>query len=74
MKPKTLRKAAPDMSPNERAGPARRRLPSLDDPSEEALAETWLAEAGRCTGEIDRGEVEPISAEDVRRKARALLR
>ena len=29
---------------------------------------------GGRAGEIDRGEVEPISAEEVRRKARALLR
>ena len=48
--------------------------PSLDDPSEEALAETWLSEAGRRAGEIERGEVEPVSAEEVRRRARALLR
>ena len=74
MKPRTLREAPPDLLPDEHAGPVRRRLPSLDDPSEEALAETWLAEAGQRAGEIDRGEVEPISAEEVRRKALALLR
>ena len=75
MKPRTLRKAAPDLSPNERAGPARRLAPSLGDPSNQELAEAWLSEAGRRrAGEIDRGEVEPVSAEEVRLKARALLR
>ena len=74
MKPRTLRKPAPDLSPDERAGPARRLVPSLGDPSNQELAEAWLAEAGRRAGEIDRGEVEPVSAEEVRRKARALLR
>ena len=73
MKPRTLRKAAPDLSPNERAGPARRLAPSLGAPSDRELAEAWLSEAGRRAGEIDRGEVESVSAEEVRLKARALL-
>ena len=74
MKPKTLQEAVLDLPPNERAGLARKLLLSLDDPSEEELAQTWLLEAEQRAGEIDRGEVEPISAEEVRRKARALLR
>ena len=74
MKSKTLQEAALDLPPNERADLARRLLLSLDDPSEEELAQTWLLEAEQRAGEIDRGEVEPISAEEVRRKARALLR
>ena len=74
MKPRTLRDAAPDLPPDERADLAQRLLPSLDDPSEETLAESWLSEAGRRAGEINRGEVEPVSAEEVRRRARAMLR
>ena len=74
MKLRILRDAALDLPPDERADLARLLLLSLDDPPEEELAETWLSEAGRRAGEIDRGEVEPISAEEVRRKARALLR
>ena len=49
-------------------------LLSLDEPPEEELAETWLSEAQRRARELDRGEVQPVSAEEVRRKARALLR
>ena len=74
MKSKTLQEAALDLPPNERADLARKLLLSLDDPSEEELAQTWLLEAEQRAGEIDRGEVEAISAEEVRRKARALLR
>ena len=74
MKSKTLQEAVLDLPPNERADLARKLLLSLDDPSEEELAQTWLLEAEQRAGEIDRGEVEAISAEEVRRKARALLR
>ena len=74
MKSKTLQEAALDLPPNERADLARKLLLSLDDPSEKELVQTWFLEAGQRAGEIDRGEVEAISAEEVRRKARALLR
>ena len=74
MKSRTLRDAVLDLPSDERADLARLLLLSLDDPSEEELAETWLDEAKRRAGEIDRGEVESISADEVRRKARTLLR
>ena len=74
MKSETLQEAALDLPTNERADLARKLLLSLDDPSEEELAQTWLLEAEQRAGEIDRGEVEAVSAEEVRRKARALLR
>ena len=73
MKPGTLRDTAPDLPPGERADLAQRLLPSLDDPSEEELAETWLSEAGRRAGEIARRKVESVFAEEVQRRARALL-
>lgn len=74
MSTKTLQEAALELPPDERAELAQKLLLSLDDPSEEELAETWLSEAKRRAGELDRGEVQPIAAEEVRRKARALLR
>ena len=74
MKSRVLRDAALDLPPDERADLARRLLLSLDDPSEEELAETWLEEAKRRAGEIDRGEIDSISADEVRRRARTLLR
>ena len=74
MSTKTLQEAALELPPDERAELAQKLLLSLDDPSEEELAETWLSEAKRRAGELDRGEVQPIAAEEVRRKALALLR
>ena len=74
MSSKTLQEAALELPPDERAELAQKLLLSLDDPSEGELAEAWLLEAKRRAGELDRGEVQPIAAEEVRRKARALLR
>ena len=71
---KTLQQAALELPPDERADLAQKLLLSLDEPSEEELAQSWLLEARRRAEELDRGEVRPISAEEVRRKARALLR
>ena len=71
---KTLQEAALGLPPDERAELAQKLLLSLGEPSEEELARTWLAEAERRARELDRGDVRPTSAEEVRRKARALLR
>ena len=74
MSTKTLQEAALELPPDERADLAQKLLLSLDDPAEGELAEIWLSEAQRRAGELERGEVQPIAAEEVRRKARALLR
>ena len=74
MKSKTLQDVVLELPLEERADLVQRLLLSLDDPSDDEIAETWLSEAERRAGEIDRGEVQPVSAEEVRRKARALLR
>ena len=74
MSTKTLQEAALELPPDERAELAQKLLLSLDDPSEDELAEAWLSEAKRRAGELERGEVQPIDAEEVRRKARSLLR
>jgi len=74
MDSKTLQKAALSLPADERAALAEKLLSSLDEPSEAELERTWFAEAARRARELDRGEVQPISAEDVRRKARSLLR
>ena len=79
MSVKTLQEAALELPPDERAELAQRLLLSLDDVSEEELAETGseesvlgpLSEAKRRAGELDRGEVQLTPAEEVRRKARA---
>lgn len=58
----------------ERAALAQKLLLSLDAPEpEEALSE-WLLEARRRARELDAGTVQAVAAEEVMRKARALLR
>ena len=58
----------------DRAKLAQKLLLSLDTLFEEELEQAPLIEADRRARELDRGDVQPISAEDVRRKARTLLR
>ena len=74
MDSKTLQQAALSLPPDERAALAEKLLLSLDEPSETELERTWLTEAARRARELDSGEVQAIPAEDVRRKARSLLR
>lgn len=58
----------------ERAELVQKLLLSLDVPSEGEIAEDWLAEAQHRARELDDGIVQPVSANEVRRKAQALLR
>jgi hypothetical protein len=58
----------------DRAKLAQKLLLSLDLLSESEIAEDWLMDAQRRARELDAGIVQPISAEEVRRKALALLR
>ena len=73
MDPKTLHEAALSLPPDERAALAEKLLSSLDEPSEAELERAWLSEASRRARELDRGDVQAISEEEVRRKARSLL-
>ena len=74
MDPKTLQKAALSLPPDDRAALAERLLSSLDEPSEAELERVWLSEAVRRASELDGGDVQTIPEEEVRRKARSLLR
>ena len=74
MNSKTLQEAALSLPPDERAALAEKLLSSLDEPSEAELERIWLSEAARRARELDRVDVQGISEEDVRRKARSLLR
>ncbi len=58
----------------DRAALAQRLLLSLEDIGEGDFSEEWLAEAHRRARQLDAGEVQPVPAEEVMRKARALLR
>ncbi len=62
------------LSEEERAELAQKLLLSLEVPSEGEIAEDWLAEAQRRARELDEGIIQPVPADEVRRKAQALLR
>ncbi|MEW6353359.1 MAG: addiction module protein [Pseudomonadota bacterium] len=74
MKLKQIEAEALHLSEDERAELAQKLLLSLNAPSESQIAEEWLAEAKRRAHELEEGIVQPISAEEVRRKVQALLR
>lgn len=58
----------------DRAKLAQRLLLSLEALSDAEIAEDWLIEAQRRARELDAGTAQPITAEEARRKAQALLR
>jgi len=74
MKLNQIEAEALNLSGEERAELAQKLLLSLETPSEEEIAEDWLREAQRRARELDEGLVQPVSAEEVRQKAQALLR
>lgn len=71
---KQIEDEALHLSEEERAELAQKLLLSLDAPTTEEIEEDWLVEARRRARELDDGIVQPIPAEEVRKKARALLR
>lgn len=74
MKLNQIEAEALNLSEVERAELAQKLLLSLDTLSESEIAGGWLMEAQCRARELDEGSVQPISAEEVRRKAQALLR
>ena len=74
MKLKQIEDAVLHLPENERAELAQKLLLSIDVRSEGDIAENWLVEAQRRARELDEGIVQPVSADEVRRKAQALLR
>lgn len=74
MKLKQIEDEILHLSEDERAELAQKLLLSLDEPSEEEIAEDWLVEAQRRARDLDEGIVQPVPADEVRRKAQALLR
>ena len=74
MDPQMIENEALQLAPEDRAKLAQKLLLSLETLTEEESEQTWLIEADRRARELDRGDVQPFSEEEVRRKARALLR
>lgn len=71
---KEIEQEALHLSEEERAALAQKLLLSLDVPMAEEIEADWLAEAHRRAREIDEGTVQPIPADEVRKRAQALLR
>ena len=71
---KKIEEQALKLSEEERAALAQKLLISIDTPSQKEIESDWLAEAYRRARELDEGLVQPVPAEEVRRKAEALLR
>lgn len=59
---------------SERAKLAHKLLLSLENMSDAEIGAAWLDEAERRADEIDQGKVQLIPADEVAKKARALLR
>lgn len=74
MKLKQIEDEALHLPEKERAELAQKLLLSLAAHTAEETEEGWLLEAHRRAREIDEGIVQPIPMEEVRKKARALLR
>jgi len=74
MKLKQIEDEVLHLSEDERAELAQKLLLSLAEPSDDEIAEHWLTEAQRRARELDEGIVQPVPADEVRRKAQALLR
>ena len=74
MDPTTIEREALLLPVSDRAKLAHKLLLSLEDMPEPEIEEAWLDEAERRAAEIDQGIVQLIPAEEVSRKARALLR
>lgn len=69
-----IEEAALRLPEEERAELAQKLLLSLETLSESDIAEDWLTESQRRARELDAGIAQPIPADEVRRKAKALLR
>ena len=74
MDPGTIEHEALGLPPEDQAKLAQKLLLSLDSLSEDESDQVWPVEADRRARELDRGDVQPIAAEEVRKEARNLLR
>ena len=74
MNTETIEDTVLQLPPQQRAELAHKLLLSLEEQSEDEIAEAWRAEALRRSAEIDSGLVDTVSSEEVSAAARALLK
>jgi putative addiction module component (TIGR02574 family) len=74
MNTETIEQTVLHLPMQQRAELAHKLLLSLEDQDEDEIAEAWKVEALRRAAELDSGQTDTVSAEEVRAAARALLR
>jgi len=74
MNTETIEETVLHLPMQQRAELAHKLLQSLDDQDEDEIAQSWNALAARRAAELDSGHADVVSAEEVERAARALLR
>ncbi len=74
MKKDQIESEAMHLPQDQRAELARKLLLSLEEDSEQDIQDDWVLEAMKRVEQLDRGDVEPVSADVVKEKAKGLLR
>ena len=74
MNTETIEQTVLHLPMRQRAELAHKLLLSLEEQDEDEIAEAWRIEAVRRAAELDSGQADTVSAEEVRAAARALLR
>ena len=74
MNTETIEETVLRLPMQQRAELAHKLLLSLEEESEDEIAQAWQAEAIRRAAELDSGRADTVSAEEVRAAAQALLR
>ena len=74
MNTETIEDIVLHLPPQQRAELAHKLLLSLEEQSEDEIAEAWRVEALRRSAEIDSGLADTVSSEEVSAAARALLK
>ncbi|MFH5883011.1 addiction module protein [Halalkalibaculum sp. DA3122] len=68
-----IENSALKLDENHRAELAKRLIASLDQQVDQDIEQAWIQEVNRRKKELNSGEVDPISAEEVLSNARKLL-
>jgi len=74
MNAETIEQTVLHLPMQQRAELAHKLLLSLEEQDEGEIAQAWHAEAIRRAAELDSGQTDTVSAEEVRAAAHALLR
>lgn len=74
MNTETIEETVLHLPMQQRAELAHKLLLSLEEESEDEIAQAWHTEAIRRAAELDSGQADTVSAEEVHAAAQALLR